>query len=355
MPPGPDKSLIRALLIALSVGAVAGISAGCAGGQLAKLWNSDDAPKELPKDLQEKFEVKEAPPEATAAPVSVADPKTSVVAGAPAKKKIARKGRKGKGAVVPASLAPKAPFAYPNRRPPKDPFWVDELQVFDISYFGVSAGEFSLSVQPHKTINNRKVYHFKGTAVSSKVFSLFYRLNDVVETYVDFEGLFSHRFHLELDESKQTRDVLELSDSEKGEAFYWNRWNRPDQPYIESKEYFAITPFSQDSLSALFFLRAQPLNDGDVVTFPVINEGKTWEAVVTVEGREEMDTVLGRIRVIRLRPEHKYQGVLKRQGDSFIWLSDDDRRFLVKLDAKVKIGSVLAKLKRLNAGVSPQN
>ena len=85
------------------------------------------------------------------------------------------------------------------------------------------------------------------------MFSLFYRLDDMVETFMDFDGLFSHRFHIALDESKQARDSLELYDSVKAQTFYWNKWNRRDAGYVETKEFDPIMPFPQDSLSALYF------------------------------------------------------------------------------------------------------
>ena len=98
-----------------------------------------------------------------------------------------------------------------------------ERHVFEITYFGMVAGDFTLDVLPHKRINGRQVYHVRGHALSSNLFSLFYRIDDIVETYFDYEGLFSHRFHLKLDETKQTRDSLELNDSEKKQTFFWNR------------------------------------------------------------------------------------------------------------------------------------
>jgi hypothetical protein len=45
--------------------------------------------------------------------------------------------------------------------------------------------------------------------------------------------------------------------------------------------------------------------------------------------------------------------VLEKKGDSFMWLTDDDRRFLVRLEAKVKIGSVVAELKQIELGTAP--
>ena len=129
---------------------------------------------------------------------------------------------------------------------------------------------------------------------------------------VDYEGEFSLRFHVVLDETKQTRDALELNDSEKGQTYYWNRLNHKVNGFSETKVFGQIQPFSQDSLSALYYIRTFPLGVGEVVTFPVISEGNSWDAVGTVLRKETQDTPLGRIQTLLIRPEMKYQGILKR-------------------------------------------
>jgi hypothetical protein len=325
---------------------------GCAGGTLGRLGSSS----ELPKELQEKFEVTDVSELArTAAPVPTPAP-----AAAKKKTKPARGSKKrvpiadlAVDEVAPVASTTPPPIAYPSRRPAKDPVWIGEKMVFDISYFGMSAGDFTLEALPLKAINERKVYHIKGSAVSSKVFSLFYRLNDTVETFIDYDGLFSHRFHIVLDETKQSRDSLELYDQEKKQTFYWNRWNHKERGYTETKEYQPIEQFAQDSLSAMYFLRFAPLPDGAVFTVPVVSEGKGWEAQVTVVRREMMRTPMGKVRCVVVKPETKYQGVLKKQGDSFLWLTDDDRRVVVRLEAKVRIGTVIANLKGFEPGTAP--
>jgi hypothetical protein len=222
-----------------------------------------------------------------------------------------------------------------------------------VSYFAVSAGQFTVEALPRKSIAGRDVYHIRGTATTSQVFNLFYRLNDTVETFIDYQGFFSHRFHIVLDETKQSRDALELYDQEKAQTFYWNRWNHKERGYTETKEFSPIPRFSQDSLSVLYFLRAVPLPDGAVITVPVVSEGKSWEAVITVMGREMRSTPMGEVMTVKVKPETRYQGVLKKQGDSFLWLTDDDRRVPVRLEAKVKVGTVVANLREFEPGRQP--
>lgn len=298
-------------------------------------------PVDLPKDLVSKFEVQEVlAPEPTPSPSS--SPTTTQKKTAP--KKTAKKGK-----------AEPKPFVYPNRRPQVDPLWVGEKMVLEITYFGMAAGDFTTEILPFKTINGRKVYHLKAYAKSSAVFNLFYRLDDWLESYMDYEGLFSHRFHLVLNQTKQQRDALELFDSEKKQVYYWDRKDHITKGKTENKEYVPMAQFPQDSYSAIHYLRTLPLEVGKVYTFPVVSEGKSWEAVITVVRKEMLDTPLGKIQTIVVRPQTRFQGVMKQQkGDSFIWLSDDDRRFVMRLEAEVKVGTVVARLKKVERGEKPE-
>lgn len=242
-------------------------------------------------------------------------------------------------------------FKWPQRNIEKrNPVWVGEKIHFDVSYLGVVAGKFSIEVLPMKQIDNRDVFHLQGRAQSSKLFSLFYRLNDTIQSYWDFHGLFSHRFRIVLDESKQTRDALEIYDSQKKQTVYWNRWERKNKPKVDKREVAEMPIFPQDSVSMLFYMRFVPLEVGKVVRQPVVSEGKTWEAEVHVVRRETIKTGAGKFNTIVVSPKMKYHGVIKQKGNSYIWLTDDERRFPIRMHAEVKIGTIKAEAESIEMG-----
>jgi hypothetical protein len=364
------------------------LSVGCAGGAYTKIEKSAELPKELSADVKEKFEVRDLSQlkvaqnqndktdqnTALAKPLSLATQNASVTkveqitgaqsaakpddAQAPeAKSKHSKKKKhdKAKDKHVAATPAPASvpAFAYPSRRPAKDPIWVGEKLTYQVTYLGIPAGTFTLEALPYKAVGDRKVYHIMAKAWNSAVFGLMYKLEDYVETYIDYDGFFSHRFHLHQDETKQVRDSQELYDSEKKQSYWWNRWDRKERGYSENKDFYPMEPFPQDTLSSLYYLRAVPLPPHGMVSFPVMSEGKPLTAYVTVMGREELDTAAGTLKTVKLKPEAATRGVLERKGDSYMWLTDDDRRFLVKIEAKVKIGYVVVELKKIELGTAP--
>lgn len=309
-----------------------------------------DESTELPPELQKlkvETDIKEAPP-----PVAAVPPKK-------AKKRKIKKGATtttGKDLTpspepTPSPTGPQFGFKIKNRRrDTRDPFPVGETHIWNVGYLGFSAGTAIAKIESHKYINNRKVYHLHGTAKSSSIMNLFYSLDDIVESFIDFEGFFTHRFHMILDETKQKRDSIEIHNIENMSVFWWSRLNHAEKGFIEKKETHPITPYTQDMFSALFYLRTLHLHDGKVAKFPIAVEGKELEAEVEVVRHEECHTVVGKRRCAVLKPETKLQGVLQKTADNFIWITDDDQRLIVKIEANVKIGSIAVTLEKYEPG-----
>ena len=327
----------------------------CASGRVSPHQVRSDLPEELSQEMRDRFDIKEGGLEAATQDNRERNPADfKMVAGqdGKSKKNRSKKAMSAKQSIGwgPHATTPARSFVYPDRRMSSDPIWVGEKLTYTISYLGLPAGEVILEVLPFKAVNGRKVFHLFGHAMSTPLFSVIYRLNDTVESFMDYEGNFSHRFHLSLDEKKQQRDSIELYDSEKRQTFYWSRWEYPDHSKKEVKQTDEIPLFVQDSLSALFYLRTVPLETKAVVSFPLVSEGKSSQLVCTVLRREPFHSPLGQGTAIVVRPEVKYEGVLKKTGDSFIWYSDDERRFPLRMEARVRVGTVTADLRKIEIG-----
>ena len=102
---------------------------------------------------------------------------------------------------------------------------------------------------------------------------------------------------------------------------------------------FAVPPYVQDALSALYVLRAVPLKSGDRITMPVTDNGTNYKVQVDVAPPEPIKTPYGQ------RPRWKLKLAIadaagKPQGRNIaLWLSDDARRLPMKLQAELPIGS----------------
>ncbi len=233
------------------------------------------------------------------------------------------------------------------------PLWVGEKLTYNFSCFGISGGEITLEVKPFQRLGGRKVYHLWGQVFSSALFSLFYRFKDQVESFVDWQGVYSHRFQINLNESKQLRESIELHDSRLQLTHYWNHVQPKNQPVKDTREQAAIPECPQDNFSALHYLRFLPLRVGQEIRFPVVSEGKFWEVIATVLRQEKVQTPWGEQEAFVIHPDFLRDGVLKKNEGGLLWLSNDERRFPLRLEAKIKVGVVVVELKALEPGQKP--
>ncbi len=304
----------------------------CASSSILQVPDEDDFA--VPSSIAEQFVVREET--VAPAPASVVVPETP---------------KKQKGKTKPVAAKKKKIWESRWTMPPI--FHTGELYRFDITYFGATAGELELELLAPKVVAERETYHIRARAKTSSIFSLFYTMNDVAESYLDTQSLFSHKFSLKLDESLQKRDVLELYDQNGQKAYYWSKLDHKKKGKKDENSTIEILPFTQDGLSAFFYIRTLPLEIGKSYTFPVLTNGKMREVRVTAIRKEEIQTKMGKFPAIVVKPEVVLDGVLKPYGDSFVWISDDVHRTLLKVDAKIKVGSVIAYLREHKYGQAP--
>nr|MDQ2660109.1 DUF3108 domain-containing protein [Verrucomicrobiota bacterium] len=114
---------------------------------------------------------------------------------------------------------------------------------------------------------------------------------------------------------------------------------------------FAIFPdlFSLDA--AILFLRSRPLTDGAVYRVVVYPENSAYLCTITVSGHENITVAPGPYRALKLDVQLSKVGPKldllphKKFRNASVWLSDDNDRLILRIEAQVYIGSVFAELR----------
>ena len=239
---------------------------------------------------------------------------------------------------------------FDGRRPKVDPFRVGEKVTLDISYFLVHAGEVEVEVKPFAVVNGRKAYHFELNAKSNSFFSRIYAVEDRAVSYVDFETMRPFNLQISIKESKQLAEARTLFDWDKLEADYWQKRITKEKGERSKKMNWKIESYAQNVISAAYYLRTFQLEPGKKLAFRVADEGKNIVFTGTVLRRETIESPVGPLKTVVIQPQVTVDGIFSPMGEVFIWLTDDDRKFLVQLQTKIKIGSVMAKLKSIEKG-----
>ena len=189
------------------------------------------------------------------------------------------------------------------------------------------------------TINARPCYKVDAYGVTSDCISWVAKVDDNWGAFIDTATLLSHRSYRKLREGKYRRDEESFFDHEKNkvEVKVKNR----DTGAIESK-IFDVPPKSKDLVSGFLFLRIvdfKKVAPGDTLYISGFHEDASYELKIIYTGKETIQTSLGKIPCLRLRPVMPKNSLFDGENSILCWISDDLNRIPIRLQAKMFIGN----------------
>ncbi|HOG16083.1 MAG TPA: DUF3108 domain-containing protein [Syntrophales bacterium] len=223
--------------------------------------------------------------------------------------------------------------AEPTASPPV--FWKGEHLVFKLSWLGIPAGMTVLDTSDALYLGGKKMYGISAVTTSNQFVDAFYPVRDRIHSLVLADTLASYKYVVRQEEGTYRSDKEIIFD------------------YAERKATFTkngevsicdIPAFVSDSLSAYYYFRTKELAVGKAIAFDVFDDKKLWEVHVQILRRERIETPAGAFDTIVVKPHFKFEGIFRRKGDIYFWLTDDSRKMMVRMKSKVIIGSINADL-----------
>lgn len=223
------------------------------------------------------------------------------------------------GAGVADSLSPPATGVTPV------PFAVGERLVYDVKFGAIKVGQGSMEVLDTVTLRGRPAWH---TRFRVRGGIPFYRVDDVLESWIDRAAFSSLRFVQDFDEGGRERE-------RRYEIF-------PDRAMFQENDKPEEASVSNplDDGSFLYFIRTIPLEVGKTYEFHRYFRPDRNPVVVKVVGRERISVPAGTYATIVIQPIIKSKGIFSENGQARIWLSDDANRIMVQMKSRTKIGSL---------------
>jgi hypothetical protein len=150
------------------------------------------------------------------------------------------------------------------------------------------------------------------------------------------------------EQGKRVRTTESTFDASKGRMIWTSR--DPNNPAAEPRH--AIAEFSgqlQDVLSAIYFIRTQPLEVGKTFEVFIGDGGKVYTIPVKVVEKKRMKTIFGRVEVLRVNAElfGPDRLIEKQKGEFSIFITDDARHIPVGGRVKTDYGTFDIRLKRI--------
>lgn len=237
-----------------------------------------------------------------------------------------------------------------QRRPLVDPFKVGEKVTHEVSYLGATAGELVLWVKPYAMVNSRKNYNFFIDVKSTSFFSRVYAVDDQIQTYVDFETLVPGVFKLNIRDSGQVKEAKSYFDFNTLRADYWEHKYTEKDGHQEKKLNWSILPYSQNPFSAIFYMRVFKWTVGKEYSFRVADDEKNVVFKAKALEKIKLNTDAGTFNAIKLKAEVVSRGNLAKATDFYMWLSDDERKYVLRIEVKLPVGSLVSEVTEIKEG-----
>jgi hypothetical protein len=229
------------------------------------------------------------------------------------------------------TLAP-APGAFAQPKLDGRPAFVGETLRYAMSVLGASGGELTLSAKETQ-LDGKPAYKFELSAISNDFLSKIFLVRDYLASWIDPTTFRSLRFEKHTVEGKRVRDDLIEFDYERKLAY------RDGKP-------IGIEESTLDSLSSLYYIRLLDLEKQEPIELTVVSR-RLFPLSVIVQGRETIKTPAGTFRTIRVEPKSPSEGLLGKGKSLILWLTDDEKKIPVQLKSKLKVGTLLGKLKAI--------
>jgi Protein of unknown function (DUF3108) len=231
-----------------------------------------------------------------------------------------------------------------QRRPLVIPFLIGEKVTHSVRYFATEAATMDLEIRPFIEVNQRKAYRLNIALKTSSLFSKFYSVDNTVETYLDYEKLVPYVHKYTARESGKLVQSHSFFDQDKLKATFWEK-KYTEKNGEEKKELsWDILPFSQNAFSGIFYMRVFKWTIGKEYSFRVADDEKNIIFKGTAIAKEKLETDAGEFNAIKIKASVVSRGALTQAGNLYVWLSDDDRKIVLKLEAEIKIGKIVSEI-----------
>jgi hypothetical protein len=224
-----------------------------------------------------------------------------------------------------------------------------EVMRFELSLRGVVGGAATIVVGEPGRIEGREVIVVRSRTRSAGVARLFKVVQDDVTTWIDRAT--GRPLRLEADVKfgdKEARIETAFAGGDPGP--FTIRYARRYQPTRRLRQLMPPGEAALDGHSVLGALRGWDAAAGAQAFFHVLAGRRLWHNQITFAGTERVTTSLGRFTARRIDAvawrldTHLRRMRNKKPRHYSIWVSDDERRLPIRIEAKTEYGAVKVEL-----------
>ena len=232
----------------------------------------------------------------------------------------------------------KAPFISSS----SDSFKKGEWLKFRLHYGFFNASYASLSLE-EEILKNDIVYKATAIGRTTGIARLFFRVDDVYETYF-------HKSRVK--PLRSTRNIYEGGYTKNVEINYDYLNNTANINDIKNSKLSSVSIQEnvQDLISTFYYLRnhfnIENLKINDFIKITIFFDADNYNFKMQFLGLEDVKTKFGTVNCFKFRPYIESGRVFKDSESLTLWVSNDQNKIPIKVKAGLRIGSIEADLEQ---------
>lgn len=250
------------------------------------------------------------------------------------------------------TLGASAASAQPAMQSPPEPeawrFPVGERAVYDVTFGPARIGQGELKVEAIDTLASEPAYRV-AFEISGGPF--FYKVDDRTVSWIAPRPFRSLRFEQRLQEGDFRRHRRYTFDH-RALTYDQEDWDREAGGYraVPQRQGVPIPEQALDEIAYLYLVRSLPLEVGRTYTFERYFKEDGNPVVLQVLRRETVRVPAGRFETVVVRPIIQTDGIFSEGGRAEVYLTDDERRLIVQLRTRMKVGEMNMYLSEYDPG-----
>lgn len=220
------------------------------------------------------------------------------------------------------------------------------LRSIDVAEFRFTSHKEKLSTNNSESTHSLKLTgDVRSRGLFTRLFNLHFR--ERIESIVDPATFTVQKTNRVDEHGKRTRVSEAVYNHARGTVSWTER--DPNNPNSEPR--VVSNPFIgqvQDVVSAIYYLRTQPLEVGKTFEVTISNSGRVFQVPVHVVAKRRMKTVLGRVDTFQVDPQvFGDNRLIRGKGQFSIWLVNDTKRIPARARIKTEYGTFDITLKKV--------
>ena len=232
-----------------------------------------------------------------------------------------------------------------------------EFLSYEVSYnwgpIWVDAGLVTFSIDPD-TYAGKPVWHLKSSGKTYKSYDFFFKVVDYYDAWIDQETFYTHEFRRSVYEGGYKLLNTLRYDKSGQKVYSTTKTNNNPVRFDTLKPGNCV----YNPLSAVYFARTLDISSlkyDSRIPVTVLIDDSTYAIYIRYIGKEVVVNRDGkRYHCIKFAAKMVQGTIFRGNEDVLVWVTDDDNRIPVYIEAKILVGTVKAYLKDTRGLRNPQ-